>query len=173
MAIDESTTLMGHYVQANGLQIYYEEYGRGVPLLLIHEGVDTLSMWAPHIPTFARHFRVIAPDSRGHGRTKNPAEQLSYRLMAEDMAAFICALELNKPFVCGYSDGGQIALELGIHYPHLAQGYIMCGAQSSTSLDRCLFYLPQGVGDGESAKREHRTDRTDPARLRRLFTSTT
>src|SRR5262245_9420698 len=85
-------------------------------------------MWASHIPTFAQQFRVIALDSRGHGRTKNPADTLSYRLLADDVAAFIQALGLDKPAICGYSDGGQIALELGMHYPHLASAYVIAGA---------------------------------------------
>lgn len=125
---NETTPQAGHYVQANGLQIYYEESGSGAPLLLIHGGNVNLSMWAAHIPLFAQHFRVIAPDSRGHGRTKNPLDTLSCRLLADDMAALIHALALDKPWVCGYSDGGQIALELAIHYPQLSRGYVVGGA---------------------------------------------
>jgi pimeloyl-ACP methyl ester carboxylesterase len=75
------------------------------------------SIFQPQIPVFSKHFRVIAPDSRGHGKTDNPSGNLSYRLMADDMAAFMDALGLEQPSVCGWSDGGQIALELGMHYP--------------------------------------------------------
>ena len=104
----------GHYVEANGLKIYYEEYGSGEPLVLIHGGTVNSSMWETQVPVFAQHFRVITPDSRGHGRTDNPRGELSYRLMAEDAAAFIKALGLTKPLICGYSDGGQITLEIGM-----------------------------------------------------------
>jgi pimeloyl-ACP methyl ester carboxylesterase len=84
-------------------------------------------MWAQHIPAFAKHFRVIAPDSRGHGRTKNPTDAMTYRMLADDMMGFIQALGLNSPLVCGYSDGGQVVLEMGMHYPGLAKAYVAGG----------------------------------------------
>jgi pimeloyl-ACP methyl ester carboxylesterase len=118
----------GQTVAANGLDIYYEEYGRGEPLILLHGGTETSQSWRPHIPFFASHFRVIAPDSRGHGRTNNPAGELSYRLMADDVAAFIQALDLKKPLVFGYSDGGQIALEIGMRYSNLTRALIVGAA---------------------------------------------
>ncbi len=60
---------------------------------------------------------MIVPDSRGHGRTNNPAGTMSYRLFADDMAALVQALGLHKPLIFAYSDGGQVALELGMRYP--------------------------------------------------------
>ena len=98
----------GSYVRANGLEIYYEEHGRGEePLILVHGGLITgMTNWGPSIPDFEEHFRIIVPDSRGHGRTENPTgEEFSYRLMAEDVAAFARALGLDAPLICGYSDG--------------------------------------------------------------------
>ncbi len=65
-----STT--GTYIEANGLRVYYEAYGEGEPLLLLHGGTATSRSWASHLPAFAERFRVFAPDSRGHGRTDNP-----------------------------------------------------------------------------------------------------
>ena len=106
-------------IRANGLEIHYRELGQGPPLVLLHGGTLTSGSWASHLPIFAERFRVLAPDSRGHGKTRNPAGHLSYRQMADDIAAFIEALGLEKPMVLGYSDGGQVALELGLHYPEL------------------------------------------------------
>jgi pimeloyl-ACP methyl ester carboxylesterase len=106
------------YADANGLRLYYEEYGTGPPLVLIHGGLVTgQTMWWHHIPVLAQKHRVLVTDSRGHGRTANPAGALSYELMADDYAAFIAALRLGRPAVVGYSDGGQIALELGLRHP--------------------------------------------------------
>ena len=125
---DAIPTQQDQFVEANGLNMYYQEYGSGQPLILIHGGTVTSNMWQPFLPAFVPHFRVITPDSRGHGKTNNPNdEQLSYRLMADDVAAFIQALNLTKPLVFGYSDGGQIALEIGIRYPGLV-GAIVLGA---------------------------------------------
>ncbi len=124
---DTTNTQPGRYVQANGLTIYYEEQGDGKALILLHGGTATLQSWQEQVPAFARHFRVIAPDSRGHGKTNNPAEELSYGTMADDVAAFIRALELDKPLVFGYSDGGQAALELGMRYPDLTSALVLGG----------------------------------------------
>lgn len=125
---DASPSQNGQYVKANGLNMYYEEYGSGAPLVLLHGGLAIGSTFAPQIAIFSEQFRVIAPDSRGHGRTDNPSGELSYRLMADDYAAFIGALGLQRPSICGWSDGGQIALELGMHYPDLLRCMVVGAA---------------------------------------------
>lgn len=119
----------GGYVRANGLRVYYEIHGEGEPLLLLHGGIATGRSWSSHLPAFAGRFQVFAPDSRGHGRTDNPAGELDYRVMADDVAALIGALGLEGPLVLGYSDGGQIALELGMRYPGLARALVLGGTQ--------------------------------------------
>lgn len=119
------------YIEANGLSIYYEEYGQGEPLVLLHGGTVTGDFnWnVPGItPVLAEHYHVFLPDSRGHGKTNNPAGKLSYAMMADDMAAFIQALGLEKPIIGGWSDGAQIALELGMRYPELTKGLIIGAA---------------------------------------------
>jgi pimeloyl-ACP methyl ester carboxylesterase len=118
----------GSYVKANGLNMYYEESGSGEPLVLIHGGTMTSKRFEPHIPAFTEHFRVITPDLRGHGQTDNPSGEFSYRLLADDMAAFINALGLKRPLICGWSDGGQAALELGMHYPDLIKCMVVGAA---------------------------------------------
>ena len=118
----------GKFVQANDLEIYYREEGDGIPLILLHGGTDTHKLWDPFIPHFAERYRVLTPDSRGHGRTINPSPGLSYQGMADDLARFIEVLDLNRPLIFGYSDGGQIALELGMRYPSLSRGLVVGGA---------------------------------------------
>jgi pimeloyl-ACP methyl ester carboxylesterase len=124
----DTTTQCGQVVQANGVNIYYEAYGQGKPLLLLHGGTLTADSWQPYLPAFAERYRVITPDTRGHGRSDNPVGAMSYRLLADDMVAFVQALELHKPLIAGYSDGGQIALEIGMRYPDLPQCLIVGGA---------------------------------------------
>lgn len=118
----------GHFVTANGINIFYRDQGIGKPLVLLHGGTDTHRFWNPHLPIFLEHFRVITPDSRGHGRTINPSRELSYRMMADDLVDFIQKLELERPFIFGYSDGGQAALEFGMRNPGLAKALIIGGA---------------------------------------------
>ncbi len=116
----------GKFVKVNNINIYYEECGKGETLILLHGGTATISMWKKEvISKFAKYFRVITPDSRGHGKTDNPKKEMNYQLMADDTAAFIKVLGIDKPFVCGYSDGGQVALELGIRYPGLCRGLVI------------------------------------------------
>ena len=119
----------GAYVQANGLRIFYRETGEGPPLVLVHGGLATGEvMWTPQVVAeLARRYRVLIPDSRGHGRTDNPAGALRYDGMADDVAAFCAALGLERPVVAGYSDGAQVALEIGLRHPALAAALVMGG----------------------------------------------
>src|SRR3954452_22172908 len=74
-------------------------------------------------------------DSRGHGRTDNPHGTLSYPMMADDAASFILALGLEKPLVLGYSDGGQIALELGLRHRAVPGALVIGGARCTFGAD--------------------------------------
>ena len=122
-------TTTGKYIEANGLKVYLEVYGEGEPLLLLHGGTATSQSWTSHLPAFTEHFRVFTPDSRGHGKTDNPTGELGYRVMADDVAALVSALGLQRPLVLGYSDGGQIALELGMRHPGLTRALVLGGTQ--------------------------------------------
>ena len=119
--------LFGRSVEVNGAILHYEEHGDGAPLILIHGGLSSSSQWEPVVPELANGFRVITPDSRGHGRSTNPSGGLSYALIADDVAALIAALGLRRPVVGGWSDGGQVTLELGARNPGAA-GALIVGA---------------------------------------------
>jgi pimeloyl-ACP methyl ester carboxylesterase len=95
--------------------------------VLIHGGLVSSAMWQPLLPDLVDGFRVITPDSRGHGRSTNPSAKLSYAQIADDVAELIAALGLVRPVVGGYSDGGQVALELGARHPDAA-GALIVGA---------------------------------------------
>jgi pimeloyl-ACP methyl ester carboxylesterase len=123
----EMNELLGRSVEVNGATLYYEEHGDGAPLILIHGGLSSGSQWHPVVPELAAGFRVITPDSRGHGRSTNPPAELSYALIADDTAALIAALGLRRPVVGGWSDGGQVTLELGARHPGAA-GALIVGA---------------------------------------------
>ena len=116
----------GRYVHANGIDIYYVEAGQGDPLLLLHGGaVSTSPVWAgmpfayvSHMQTLAQHFRVIAPDTRGCGRTVNPGGgSIPFAQLADDVVALIDALGLERPLICGFSEGGITATIVGIRNP--------------------------------------------------------
>jgi pimeloyl-ACP methyl ester carboxylesterase len=136
-------TQQGRFLKANGLNIYYEDYGSGKPLVLLHGGLGSSTRMRPFVPALSKHFRIIVPDTRGHGKTDNPSGEFSYGVLAQDLAEFIKRLELYEPFVCGWSDGGQTALELGMHYPNLAKGLVVGAAwfKFSESYQKSLRFL--------------------------------
>ena len=123
----------GNFISVNGIEMYYEEHGAGPTLLLLHAGAGTSKVWQDYFNTFSENYRVIAPDSRGHGRTNNPSGEWNYSIMADDIAALIKELDLHKPHICGWSDGGQIGLDLAIRYPDIASSYIIGGASKDNS----------------------------------------
>src|SRR5215831_3052013 len=112
-------------IDANGINIHYLEAGKGEPLVLLHGGmVSTNPIWtgvpiayASHMPTLSDHFRVIAPDTRGAGRTVHSGGTVTFDLLADDVAALIDALGLERPLVAGFSDGGITATILGLRHP--------------------------------------------------------
>ena len=151
----------GRHVDVNGLKMYYEEFGSGKPLILIHGGTVTSSAWQLQIPFFAQQFRVITPHSRGHGRTDNPTGEFSYRLMAEDMADLIRALDLDGPMIFGYSDGGQIALEIGMLYPGLTSALVF-GAASHTFSESYFNAMRELGFEGPGVVNIERTQKAAP-----------
>jgi pimeloyl-ACP methyl ester carboxylesterase len=118
-------------IAINDIAISYAELGNGPPLVLLHGGLATAAMaWTDRYAQLAAKFHIFAPDSRGHGRTTNPSGHLGYDQMADDVAAFCAALGIVDPFILGYSDGGQIGIELGLRHPGLAKAMIMGGTMS-------------------------------------------
>jgi len=125
---ENPATSQGKFIKANGINIYYEEFGSGKPLVLLHGGLGSSTGTRPVAPALSKHFHIITPDTRGHGKTENPSGEFSYRLLADDLAEFINRLELEEPLVCGWSDGGQTALELGMHYPNVTKALVVGAA---------------------------------------------
>jgi pimeloyl-ACP methyl ester carboxylesterase len=149
----------GQYAKVNGILMYYQACGSGRPLILLHGGGEVSGAWAPHIQILSKHFRVIAPDSRGHGLTENTIHPLSYRLLADDLSALIQELGLIKPILCGWSDGANIALDLGMRYPDLAGGLILNGLFTRISEQyrealKSFWVLAPGVVDFERLEQD-------------------
>jgi pimeloyl-ACP methyl ester carboxylesterase len=107
----------GQYAQVNGINLYYETYGAGRPLILLHGGLGSGEMFGPILPTLAERHQVIAVDLQGHGRTADIDRPVDIRLMADDIAALIDHLGLDKPDLVGYSLGGGVALQTAVKYP--------------------------------------------------------
>ncbi|MGE5382029.1 MAG: alpha/beta fold hydrolase [Omnitrophica WOR_2 bacterium] len=123
-----SNSAVGKYAEVNGIKVYYEIYGEGEPLLLLHGNGGSIESFIYQIPELAKHFKVIAVDSRAQGRTTDADQEISYALMASDMAGLIDKLNLGKVNVVGWSDGGNIGLEMAYAYPEKVLKVVACGA---------------------------------------------
>lgn len=101
----------------NDIQMYYEIHGEGEPLVLISGLGTDISEWDGLIRWLAQHYRVIAPDNRGAGRTDKPDRPYSIAMMAEDTAGLLHALGIERTHILGISMGGRIALALTLAHP--------------------------------------------------------
>jgi len=107
----------GEYAEVNGINLYYETRGAGRPLILLHGGLGSGEMFGPVLPILAERHQVIAVDLQGHGRTADIDRPIDIRLMADDIAALIDHLDLDRPDVVGWSLGGGVALQTAVRHP--------------------------------------------------------
>ena len=112
-------------VYVNGCNLYYEAHGAGEPLVLIMGLRRNVEWWYRQIPTLSRHFRVIALDNRGAGRSDKPHMEYSIGLFADDTAALMAVLDIPDAYILGVSMGGYIAQELAINYPEKVRKMIL------------------------------------------------
>ena len=118
------------YVPTRDIITYYEEAGSGEPLVLIRGLGSDLQAWALQVPALAKHFRVITYDNRGAGRTGAPDKPYSIAGMADDLAALLGELKIEKASVLGYSMGGMIAQEFALKYPNKLDKLILLGTSA-------------------------------------------
>ena len=119
-------------IRANGIDIAYSEVGDGPPLVLLHGALaSTGPAWAgssvafvDHMDTLGKHFRVIAPDTRGSGATVHQGGPATFDVLAEDVAALIQALDLDRPMIAGFSEGGSTATYVALRHPDLVRALV-------------------------------------------------
>jgi pimeloyl-ACP methyl ester carboxylesterase len=147
--------------RANGIDIHYVEAGQGEPLVLLHGGmVSTNPIWAPtpvsysaHMEQLAERFRVIAPDTRGCGRTRHSGGTVTFDLLADDVVELIDALGLDRPLIAGFSEGAVTATIVGIRRPdsvraivnYAGYDFFNPGAPSFTIMRQILGGTPQAT----------------------------
>jgi pimeloyl-ACP methyl ester carboxylesterase len=113
------------YAPVNGLKLYYEIYGSGQPLVLIHGGLGFASMFGPILPELSAKRQVILVEMQGHGHTADIDRPLSLENMADDVAALLKLLGIPKADIMGYSMGGGTALLMGIRHPELVSKLVI------------------------------------------------
>jgi len=119
-----------HFAELNGIRLYYETYGEGAPLVILHGNGGDLSSLSAQIDFFRTHRLVIAIDSRAHGHSTMDRQELTYDLMADDVAALLLQLKTGPADILGWSDGGIVALALAIRHPACVRRLAITGANT-------------------------------------------
>jgi pimeloyl-ACP methyl ester carboxylesterase len=125
----ENINLITGYSDVNGIKIYYEIYGEGKPLVLIHGGGSTIqTSFSNIIPDLAKHHKVIAVELQAHGRTGDRNTPISFEQDADDVAALLKNLNIDKADVLGFSNGGNTTMQLAIRHPLRVDNIIVASA---------------------------------------------
>jgi len=124
------------YADVNGIKLYYEIHGAGRPLVLLHGGLGATPMFGPNLTALAKGRQVIGVDLQGHGRTADIDRPIRSELMADDIAALIRYLKLERPDIMGYSLGGGVAVFTAINHPEVVGKLVVV----STPIRRDAFY---------------------------------
>ena len=119
---------VGKYASIRGFNMYYESYGSGEPLLLIHGNSGSIADFTNQIPFFSQHYRVIIADNRSHGKSIDTKDSLSYEMMADDFAGLLDHLKIDSAQVIGWSDGGINGLLLASRHPKKVKKLAVTGA---------------------------------------------
>ncbi|HKP60157.1 MAG TPA: alpha/beta hydrolase [Polyangiales bacterium] len=159
-------------VRANGIDIHYIERGSGTPLVLLHGGMVTTNptwtghplAYGSHLEAFAEHFRVIAPDTRGAGRTRHVTGSVAFDVLADDVLGLIDALQLHRPKLCGFSEGGTTATIAGIRRPGAVGAIVNDAGYDLFNPESPSFAMMRQMLGGTADARE-----ANPEAMRRAF----
>lgn len=106
------------YSDVNGLKMYYEVYGEGKPIVLLHGSYMTIPLnWSEMIPALSKNRKVIVMELQGHGRTRDTSREISYEGMADDVSGLLEHLKIDSSDVLGYSMGGGVAFQMAVRHP--------------------------------------------------------
>ncbi|MBC7627529.1 alpha/beta fold hydrolase [Ferruginibacter sp.] len=140
----------GRQLNTRGFNMYYEIYGTGKPLLIIHGNGGSIKDFSKQIPYFKKEYKVILADSRAQGRSTDTKDSLDYNMMADDLNALLNHLHLDSCFVIGWSDGGINGLLLAIRHPEKVKKLAVTGANlwpDSSAVDPKILNWLAGMVD--------------------------
>lgn len=148
----KQTTAHGHIVQINNMEMYYEEYGTGKPLVLLHGFGGCSQNWQPFTSKLSEHYRLIVADLRGHGYSTNPGNTFTHREAASDVFLLLEKLEIAHFSAMGMSSGGMTLLHMATSQPKRIDSMVLISAtsyfpdQARTIMKRASYNtMPQQV----------------------------
>lgn len=127
------------HLHANGINIYYEQYGQGYPLVLISGLGGDRTFWQPSIDILSRHFKLVIYDTRGIGRSDAPEAPYSMQMFADDLAGLMDGLNISHAHVLGFSMGGNIALQFALKYPQKISKLILAATCATLNIQIKLY----------------------------------
>lgn len=143
---------VGKFLSINGVKLYYEIYGNGAPLVLVHGNGGNIGYMKPQIEYFSRSYKVIVMDCRGRGKSELGKDSLTYIQMTKDIADLLDYLHLDSTYVVGRSDGGIIALLMAIYYPSKVKKAVAFAANLTPDTTALYsFFYDQVVIDRKQA----------------------
>ncbi len=125
-----NNALAGHYAQVNGIQLYYESYGSGEPLIMLHGNGGSINAFSKQIPFFEKYYQVIAIDSRLQGKSGGSPDSISYNMMASDFCRLLDILNIKSASVLGWSDGGIDGILMAMNCPDKVKKLAISGANT-------------------------------------------
>lgn len=147
--------IAGHHAQINGIQLYYETYGNGEPLIMLHGNGGSIDAFRNQIPFFQKYYQVIAVDSRLQGKSGGSPDTISYDLMASDFCALLDQLNIKSAHVLGWSDGGIDGILMAMNCPEKVKKLAASGANTvpdTTALSQADFdEMKKVVADPKSS----------------------
>lgn len=127
-----NNTAVGSFLKLKDSDLYYEVYGEGEPLILLHGNSGSIQDFYQEIPELSKHYKVIAVDTRGQGKSTDTSKKdFNYKIFAEDVKALIDKLGLKRVAIVGWSDGGNTGLEFALKYPENLNKLVTIGANAS------------------------------------------
>jgi pimeloyl-ACP methyl ester carboxylesterase len=133
LKLEEMKLMNSGYAEVNGIKLYYEIYGQGEPLVLIHGGLTTIDEMQGWVQSLAEKRRVIAVEMQGHGRTADTNRPMSFATMGDDIAALLNHLKIRKADVVGHSFGGAIAIRVAIQHPDKVRRLVVVSSPHARS----------------------------------------
>ncbi|PWU04376.1 MAG: alpha/beta hydrolase [Bacteroidetes bacterium] len=150
----------GGYKKVNGIRMYYEIYGSGKPLVLLHGSGGSIRNARPKIDYFKQYFKVIAIDSRAHGKSiDSTTKDLTYVQMASDIKVLLDSLNIDSAYVFGQSDGGILGLLIAINYPNKISRLATYGANLFPGKEAIVDEIADLIADTVKVTKDFNTKR--------------